>query len=126
MSEDTVLKIRVPSSNPWMTGPIVEVLREDAVKVADIAASTAENLRSQNLQSSWAYDAPVFSSISSHMPTDPVASDALFRATEKILAERMNRSDWYEGNYAAYRCLSTRNAYATPGFTEALRNASNS
>lgn len=123
MSEELILKIRVPGANPWTPGPIIDVLRADAVKIADIASQTAEALRQEKLQSSWAYDAPVFSSIKEHIPEDPVAADALYRAVERILAGRMKRDDWYDGNYAAYRCLSTRNAYATPGFLEAKRNS---
>ena len=125
MSEDSILKFRVPAKNPWAQGPVVDVLRAEAVQIADIASRTAEDLRSKKLQSSWAYDAPIFSSIKEYMSQDPVKNDALLLAVQKILSERMNRSDWYEGNYAAYRSISTRNAYATPGFVEALRNSSN-
>jgi len=126
MSEDTVLKIRLPGENPWIQGPIVDVLKSDAIEIADIVSRAAENLRVKKLQSAWAYDSHVFSSIKEHLPTDPVETDALLRATQKILSERMNKEDWYDGNYAAYRCISTRNAYATPGFAEALRNSQDS
>ena len=123
MSEDTILKIRVPGENPWAQGPIVDVLRSDAVKIADIAALTAENLRHKKFQASWNYDTPIFSAIREHLPQEKVEFFALLLAVQKILLERMNREDWYDGNYAAYRSISTRNAYATPGFSEARRNS---
>ena len=123
MSEDIFLKIRLPGKNPWIQGPVVDVLRSNATKIAVIASDAAENLRSEKLQSSWAYDKYVFDSIKEHSPADPAETHALLIATQKILSERMNSEDWYDGSYAAYRCISTHNAYATPGFTEARRNS---
>lgn len=123
MSEDTFLKIRLPAENSWSQGSVVNVLKSDAIKIADIVSHVAENLRSEKLQSSWAYDTHVFNSIKEHLPADPAETDALLHATQKILSERMNREDWYDGSYAAYRCISAHNAYATPGFTEARRNS---
>lgn len=125
MSEDTflILKIRLPGENPWIQGPIVNVLRSNATKIADTVSNVAENLRAKKLQSSWAYDKYVFDSIKEHLPADPAETHALLIAAQKILSERMNSEDWYDGSYAAYRCISTRNAYATPGFTEARRNS---
>lgn len=123
MSEDTVLKIRLPGENPWIQGPIVDVLSSNATKIADIVSNVAENLRDKKLQSSWAYDKYVFDSIKEHLPADPAETHALLIAAQKILSGRANWADWYDGNYAAYRCISTRNAYATPGFVEARRNS---
>jgi hypothetical protein len=123
MSEDTVLKIRLPGESPWIQGPIVDVLKSNATKIADIVSNVAENLRAKKLQSSWAYDKYVFASIREHLPEESAESHALLIAAQKILSERMNREDWYDGSYAAYRCISTHNAYATPGFAEARRNS---
>ena len=123
MSENTTIKVMIPNKNPWSQGHFVEVSREAATKIAAVAARVAEDLRQKKFDTAWKYDSYVFSSIKDLLPKDPVESEGMFRAVEKILSENMNRKDWYDGNYAAYRCLSTRNAYATPTYLESLRNS---
>ena len=114
------IEVTMPSGNPWIKGPSVLVSRADATRIADVAAETAESFRGK-FKVSYLYDNPVFGSVSELMPKDENARESMYRAVSSILQNRANYSDWHDGNYAASRCFKTRNAYATPGFTEAKR-----
>ena len=114
------IEVRMPSGNPWIKGPLVKADRAQATHIADVAEEVAESFRGK-FKTSYQYDVPVFDAVKDMWPEDSIEKEAMFRAVESVLCGRVNYADWYNGNYAAYRCFKTRNAYATPGFTEAKR-----
>ena len=114
------IEVRMPSGNPWIKGSLVKVDRAQATHIADVAEEVAESFRGK-FETSYQYDVPVFDAVKDMWPEDSIEKEAMFRAVESVLCERVNYADWHNGNYAAYRCFKTRNAYATPGFTEAKR-----
>jgi len=122
MRESTIT-VTVPSENPWRAGESVEVDRVEAERIAKIAEEAAEGLRDQQYKSSHAYDTPVMQAIKIELPDDSRDRDVMLRGVEQVLSKQVDGSDWYQGAYAAYRTIQTRNAYATPGFAQARRNA---
>lgn len=114
------IEVRMPSDNPWIKGPLVKVDRAQATHIADVAAEVAESFRGK-FKVAYQYDKPVFDCVKDMWPEDSYKKEAMFRAVQIILGKDTNYSDWHDGKYAAYRCFKTRNAYATPGFTEAKR-----
>lgn len=116
------IEVIMPSDNPWIRGPIAKVALDEATRIADVAAETAESFRGK-FKNAWQYDAPVFNAVQEMMPDDVYKQEAMYRAAGSILSKRAKYNDWHDGNYAAARCFKTRNAYATPGFFEALQNS---
>ena len=114
------IEVTMPSSNPWIKGPVVKVNRIQATQIAEVAAGVAESFRGK-FDTAWMYDKPVFNAVVDMWPEDAHEREAMFRAVQVVLSQNVNYSDWHDGKYAAYRCFKTRNAYATPGFIEAKR-----
>jgi len=120
---ESTITVTLPSENPWQDGEPIEVDRAEAERIARIAEETAEGLRDQQYKSSHAYDTPIMQAIKTELPVDPRDRDVMLRAVEQVLSKRLDRSDWYQGATAAHRTIQTHNAYATPGFRQARRNA---
>jgi len=114
------IEVTMPSGNPWKSGPVVKVDRAQTTRIAEVATEVAESFRGK-FDTAWMYDKPVFNAVVDMWPEDPYEREAMFRAVQIVLGQDANYSDWHDGKYAAYRCFQTRNAYAAPGFVEAMR-----
>jgi len=120
---ESTIPIKLPTDNPWIDGPTIEVDRSEAEQIAQVVADAAEALRDRKFQSAHAYDKPINQAIAPHLPGDKQERYAMRGAVLKVLAGMRDSADWYDGANAAHRTLQSTQAYATPGFVEARRNA---
>ena len=124
MTTDTrTISVIMPSDNPWLAGPTVQVYRAEAERIATLLAEACEAQReNESIDSSYHYDSYVKPVLENNMPEDDYARKAMQRAVITVLYERQNRFDWRDGANAARRVLESGIVYSTPGFAEAYAN----
>ena len=82
---------------------------EAAVRAAALdATEEGEQLRLQHSdpQDSHSYDKYILKAVSSFLPYDKQEKNAFMLALIKMLEERMNGDDWFDGAHVAWRAIS--------------------
>ena len=120
--EEVSIRFNV-SDNPWIAKhETITFNRDKILKIASSIAAACEN--KEHYKNSYQYDVDVERAIKEFV-VGVENKRPLYMALSKVLSERIaldsSYDDWFNSYVAAKRCLESRIAYGTPGFTEAKR-----
>ena len=111
------------SDNPWLAKyETLTFSREKLLVIVNAIAAACEN--KEHYTSSYSYNHDVETAIKDFV-VGVENKRPLYMALSKVLSERIaldsSYDDWFNSYVAAKRCLESKIAYGTPGFTEAKR-----
>jgi len=117
------IEVRLPTNNPWIQGPEIEVDYAEAERIANLLAAACEAQRdNETISASYHYNDYVVPILSAEMPQGKQDRLTMKRAVVTVLYEMQNRFDWRDGANAARRVVECGVAYDTPGFIKAYAN----